>query len=144
MPHLVIYYTANLEPKVNMTALCRNMANAMLAVQDEDGKQVFPTGGTRVLAYPAPHFAVADDGAVGRAAGGSGDYGFVVMNLRIGKGRSAVTHQIAGQALSAAAKAQFAALLASEHMGLTVQIDEGHEVFDAKHSTLHPLFNKAV
>lgn len=144
MPHLVIYYTANLEPKVNMTALCRNMADAMLAVQDEDGKQVFPTGGTRVLAYPAPHFAVADGGAVGRAAGGSGDYGFVVMNLRIGKGRSAATHQIVGQALSAAAKAQFAALLASEHMGLTVQIDEGHEVFDAKHSTLHPLFNKAV
>jgi 5-carboxymethyl-2-hydroxymuconate isomerase len=143
MPHLVIYYTANLEPKVNMTALCRNMADAMLAVCDEDGKQVFPTGGTRVLAYPAPHFAVADGGAAGRSAGGSGDYGFVYMNLRIGKGRSATTHQIAGQALSAAAQAQFAALLANEHMGLTVQIDEGHEMFDAKHSTLHPLFNKA-
>jgi 5-carboxymethyl-2-hydroxymuconate isomerase len=35
-------------------------------------------------------------------------------------------------------------VLGSEHMGLTVQIDEGHEVFDAKHSTLHPLFNKAA
>ncbi len=144
MPHLVIYYTANLEPKLDMTALCRHMADAMLAVRDENGKQVFPTGGTRVLAYPAPHFAVADGGATGQAAGGSGDYSFVYMNLRIGKGRTATTHQIAGQALSAAARAQFARLLGSEHMGLTVQIDEGHEVFDAKHSTLHPLFNKAA
>jgi 5-carboxymethyl-2-hydroxymuconate isomerase len=26
------------------------------------------------------------------------------------------------------------------HIGVTLQVDEGHEVFDAKHSTLHPLF----
>ena len=27
-------------------------------------------------------------------------------------------------------------------IGVTVQVDEGHEVFDAKNSSLHPLFNK--
>ena len=32
----------------------------MLDQRDEAGKQVFPTGGTRVLAYPAAHYAVAD------------------------------------------------------------------------------------
>ena len=36
-------------------------------MRDEEGGQVFPTGGTRVLAYPAAHYAVAD---------GKGDYGF--------------------------------------------------------------------
>ena len=68
MPHLVILYTGQLDAEVNMTALCRQMADAMLTVKDEDGKQVFPTGGTRVLAYPAPHYAVADGGAAGRPA----------------------------------------------------------------------------
>ena len=28
------------------------------------------------------------------------------------------------------------------HIGITLQIDEGKEVFDGKHSNLHPLFNK--
>jgi 5-carboxymethyl-2-hydroxymuconate isomerase len=142
MPHLVILYTPNLEAKTDMTALCRSLADAMLKVRDEEGKQVYPTGGTRVLAYPAAHYAVADGGAAGKAAGNSGDYAFVYMNLRMGKGRSDATKLAAGNAVSTAAKAHFASLLASEHMGLTVQVDEGHEAFDAKHSSLHPLFAK--
>jgi 5-carboxymethyl-2-hydroxymuconate isomerase len=139
MPHLVILYTPNLETKTDMTALCRSMADVMLTVRDEEGKQVYPTGGTRVLAYPASHYAVADGGAAGRAAGNSGDYAFVYMNL----GRSDATKNAAGHALSTAAKVHFASLLATEHMGLTVQVDEGHEAFDAKHSSLHPLFAKS-
>ena len=60
MPHLVILYTANLDRETDMSALCRTMADTMLAQRDETGKQVFPTGGVRVLAYPAAHSAVAD------------------------------------------------------------------------------------
>lgn len=142
MPHLVIYYTPNLEAKTDMTALCRTMADAMIAVRDEAGNQVFPTGGTRVLAYPAAHFAIADGGAAGKAAGGSGEYGFVYMNLRMGRGRSDATKSIAGHAVSAAAKAHFDYLLQNEHIGVTVQVDEGHEAFDEKHSSIHPLFKK--
>ncbi|MBS7808832.1 5-carboxymethyl-2-hydroxymuconate Delta-isomerase [Variovorax sp. PCZ-1] len=142
MPHLVIYYTSNLETKTDMTALCRKMADAMLAVRDESGAQVYPTGGTRVLAYPAAHFAIADGGAASKAAGGSGDYAFVYMNLRMGRGRTDATKSIAGRAISAAAKAHFEQLLQTEHIGVTVQIDEGHEAFDEKHSSIHPLFKK--
>ena len=97
MPHLVILYTGQLDAEVNMTTLCRQMADAMLTVKDESGKQVFPTGGTRVLAYPAPHYAVADGGAAGREAGGTGDYAFVYLNVRMGRGRSEATQQRAGQ-----------------------------------------------
>ena len=50
MPHLVILYTPNLEAETDMTALCRALADAVLTVRDEAGAQVFPTGGTRVLA----------------------------------------------------------------------------------------------
>ena len=142
MPHLVILYTANLDPLSDMTALCRALADAMLGLADDAGQQVFPTGGTRVLAYPAPHFAVADGGAAGQAAGQGGDYGFVYLNLRMARGRSAAVHAQAGRALEAVAKAHFAPLLASRPVGVTLQIDEGPEVFDAKNSTLHPLFQK--
>ncbi len=134
MPHLVILYTGNLESQVPMDALCRDAADAMLAVHDEEDRQVFPTGGTRVLAYPAPHFAVAD---------GSGDYGFMYLNLRMGKGRSAATQQRAGEAVLAAVRRHLDALMARQPIGVTLQVDEGHEVFDTKHSTLHPLFRKA-
>jgi len=140
MPHLVILYTGQLDAEVDMTPLCRQLADAMLAVKDEQGQQVFPTGGTRVLAYPAPHYAVADGGAAGLATGGTGDYAFVYLNLRMGRGRSEATQQSAGQALVEVAKAFFAPVLARRHIGITLQIDVGPEVFDAKHSNLHPLF----
>lgn len=143
MPHLVILYTGQLDQAVDMKSLCRQLADAMLTVKDESGKQVFPTGGTRVLAYPAPHYAVSDGGAAGVAAGGDGDYAFVYLNLRMGRGRSEVVQQRAGETLLSVAKAFFSPLMATKHMGVTLQIDIGQEVFDAKHSSLHPLFNKA-
>ena len=143
MPHLVILYTGQLDTEVRMSDLCRQLANAMLTVQDENGAPVFPTGGTRVLAYPAPHYAVADGGPAGLAAGGSGDYAFVYLNLRMGKGRSEATQQRAGQTLSEVARTFFAPVMAQRHIGITLQIDVGAEVFDHKHSNLHPLFQKS-
>lgn len=134
MPHLVILYTPNLDADTDMTALCRRLADAMQQVRDDAGAAVFPTGGIRVLAYPAAHYAVAD---------GSGDYGFCWLNLRMGRGRSAAVQQAAGQALQEAARSHFAPLLERRHVGLTLQIDEGPEVFDAKFGNLHPLFRKS-
>jgi 5-carboxymethyl-2-hydroxymuconate isomerase len=134
VPHLVMLYTPNLENDVTMSALCRSMADAMLAVRDESGKPVFPVGGVRVLAYPAAHAAVAD---------GSGDHGFIYFNVRMARGRSESVHQAVGKALVESARSHLAAVLARRAIGLTLQIDEGAEVFDAKFGNLHPLFNKA-
>ena len=133
MPHLVVLYSGNLDTETDMTALCRRLADAMLAVRDEQGQQVYPTGGVRVFAYPAAHYAVAD---------GARDYAFVYLNLRMGRGRTEAVKQRAGEAVLAAAKAHFEPLFARRYLGLTLQIDEGQEVFDAKHSTIHPLFRK--
>ena len=143
MPHLVILYTGQLDQAVDMKSLCRQLADAMLTVKDETGKQVFPKGGTRVLAYPAPHYAVSDGGAAGVAAGGDGDYAFVYLNLRMGRGRTEATQNRVGETLLGLAKTFFSPLMAAKLMGVTLQIDIGEEVFDAKHSSLHPLFNKA-
>jgi 5-carboxymethyl-2-hydroxymuconate isomerase len=131
MPHLVILYTPNLESQTNMSTLCRSLADAMLGVKDEAGQQVFPTGGVRVYAYPAAHYAVAD---------GSGDHAFCYFHLRMARGRSAAAQQAAGQALTDAARLHFAPVLATRPVGLTLQVDEGPEVFDAKFGNLHPLF----
>ncbi len=142
MPQLVILYTGQLDQVVEMTSLCQQLANAMRTVKDEAGKPVFPTGGTRVLAYPAPHYAVADGGDASLAAGGDGDYAFVYLNLRMGRGRSESAQQLAGETLVKVVKAFFSPLMATKHIGVTLQIDVGQEVFDAKHSSIHPLFNK--
>lgn len=131
MPHLVILYTPNLEAQTDMDRLCRSLADTMLAIRDEESKQVYPTGGVRVLAYPAAHSAIAD---------GKRDYAFVYLNLRMGRGRSAAVKQRAGEALVAATRSHFESLLASGYIGITLQVDEGQEVFDAKHSSIHPLF----
>ena len=133
MPHLVMLYTRALDDATDMPALCRTLCDAMLAVRDENGAQVFPTGGTRVLAYPAAHYAVAD---------GSGDHAFMYFNVRMAKGRSAAVHKAVGDTLAAVVREELAPLLAARPVGLTLQVDEGHEVFDAKLGNLHPLFAK--
>ncbi len=96
MPHLVILYTPQLDRETDMRALCRKLADTMIAQRDEAGKAVFPLGGTRVLAYPAAHFAVADGGAAARAQGKGEDCAFAYFNLRMGRGRSDAVKQRAG------------------------------------------------
>ena len=133
MPHLVILYTPNLEARTDMTVLCRVLADTMLEQHDETGQAVFPTGGTRVLAYPAAHHAVAD---------GKRDYAFVYLNLLMAAGRSEGVKKRAGEALLARTKAHLAPVFASSYIGITLQVDEGAQAFDGKHSNIHPLFQK--
>ncbi|HVZ42719.1 MAG TPA: 5-carboxymethyl-2-hydroxymuconate Delta-isomerase [Ramlibacter sp.] len=136
MPHCVILYTPNVDRLTDMTALCRALADAMLTIRDEAGRQVFPTGGTRVLAYPAAHYAVAD---------GQGDYAFVYVNVRMGAGRSEAVQKHAGDTLLAVAKQHFAPVLERQLIGITLQIDESPgQVYDGKLSTLHPLFAPVI
>jgi len=134
MPHLVILYTNNLDRETDMTRLCRTLCDTLLDIRDEDGGQPFPTGGTRVLAFPSAHHAIAD---------GRHDYAFVYLNLRMARGRSEALKRATGEALSTAAQQHFGKLLEKRYVGITLQIDEGQEVFDVKHSSIHPLFKKA-
>jgi 5-carboxymethyl-2-hydroxymuconate isomerase len=134
MPHMVILYTPNIELETDMPMLCRAMADTMIEQRDDAGKPVYPVGGTRVLAFPAAHHAVAD---------GKGDYGFMYLNVRMGAGRSDAVKKMAGDRLLARVKEHFAPIFDQELLGITLQIDESPgQVYDAKHSTLHPLFNK--
>ena len=134
MPHVVLQYTANLEPEVNMPALCREIAAVLVEQTDEAGGPLFPIGGTRVLAYPAAVYAIAD---------GKADYGFCYVNIRIAGGRSEAAKKRAGDAVLSKVKARFATAFEKNHIGVTLQIDESPgQVYDAKHSNLHTLFSK--
>src|SRR3954464_15990803 len=129
MPHCVILYTPNIERKTDVSALCRKLADQMLTVLDEQGKQVFPTGGTRVLACPAAHYAVAD---------GKGDYGFMYLNVRMALGRSEAVKKAVGDRLLGKVKEHFAPIFEGALIGITLQVDESPgQVYDGKHSTLH-------
>jgi 5-carboxymethyl-2-hydroxymuconate isomerase len=131
MPHLVILYTPQLDGETDMGALCRKLADTMIGLRDESGKAVFPVAGTRVLAYPAAHHAVAD---------GSHDAAFAYFNVRMTRGRSEAVKQAAGEALVAAAREHLAPVLARRPLGLTLQVDEGSEAFDGKFGNLHALY----
>ena len=132
MPHVVIQYTPNVE--ADMDALCRELAAVLIEQKEEDGSQLFPPGGTRVMAYPAAHYAVAD---------GKQNYAFVYINVKIAGGRSAAAKTRAGDAMMEKVKARFASLFARRLIGITLQIEESPgQVYDAKHSNLHPLFKQ--
>lgn len=131
MPHVTIQYTANLDPEAKIGVLCATLAEVICAQRDGAGERLFPVGGTRVLAYPAAAFAVAD---------GAPDRAFVYLNVRIAPGRAAPLVAATGEALMAAVRSHFSALFAGRPLGITLQIDEGAPVFDVKHSNLHPLF----
>jgi 5-carboxymethyl-2-hydroxymuconate isomerase len=74
-------------------------------------------------------------------ADGEQDYGFCYINARIGAGRSAAEKKRAGDALLALVRSRFESAFAQRHIGVTVQIDESPgQVYDGKHSSLHPLF----
>ena len=83
--------------------------------------------GTRVMAWPAPHFAVAD---------GHPDRAFIYLNLLITPGRSAAMVQRAGEAVLASCKAHLAPVFAKHAVGLTLQIHEGAPVYEGKHNNL--------
>jgi 5-carboxymethyl-2-hydroxymuconate isomerase len=136
MPHLVIFYTANLEHKVDFDPLCRDLADAMLVQRDEQQQVVFPLGGTRVYAYPAPHFAVADGKPPANQL-----MGFIYLNLRMAPGRSAEVKKSVGDALMAVLHRHLDAAIARDLIGVTLQIDEHPSAYDGRISSLHPFFN---
>ncbi|CDS52635.1 5-carboxymethyl-2-hydroxymuconate delta-isomerase [Polaromonas sp. CG9_12] len=127
MPHLTIEYTANLEASADMGTLCTTLAATLVALRHDDGAALFPVIGTRVMAWPAPHFAVAD---------GQPDRAFVYLNLLITPGRSPAMVARAGEAVLASVKAHLAPVFAAHAVGLTLQVHEGAPVYEGKHNNL--------
>ena len=82
MPHFTIEYSANLDSRLDIDAVCEVVRKAAV----ETG--IFPLGGIRVRAIRCEHYAIADS---------RHDYGFLDILLRIGEGRDLATRQKAGE-----------------------------------------------
>ena len=82
MPHFTIEYSANLDGRLDIAAVCEVVRKAAV----ETG--IFPLGGIRVRAVRCEHYAIAD---------ARQDYGFLDMVLRIGEGRDLPTRKKAGE-----------------------------------------------
>ncbi len=126
MPHLKIEYTANLDALTDIGALCKSLSHTLVTMKDANGTLVFPLYGTRVLAYPAAQYAVAD-GEQGRA--------FVYMNMRVTPGRSDELIKAVGDELLAAAKAYLAPVLDQLPLRLTLHIDATPPGYEGKFSS---------
>jgi len=127
MPHLTLDYTANLDADADMGGLCTALAATLAALRHDEGGPLFPLAGTRVMARPAPHFAVAD-GRPARA--------FLYLNLLVTPGRSAAMIERAGQALLACCKAHLAPVFEAHAVGLTLHISEAMPLYEGKHNNL--------
>ena len=123
MPHLKIEYTANLDAHTDIGELCKTLSHTLVMLKDAAGALVFPLYGTRVLAYPAAQYAVAD-GEQGRA--------FVYLNLRITPGRSPELVQTIGDTVLSAARGYLAPMLDQLPLRLTLHIDATPPGYEGK------------
>jgi 5-carboxymethyl-2-hydroxymuconate isomerase len=139
MPHLVIQHTPNIDTDFNV--LCGTLLNTLLSIRDNQDKQVFPEGGTRVLTFPATHFAVGD---------GKGNYGYMYLNLRIFEGRGAAVVKETGDKLMDAIRKHVEPIFNTFPMGITLNIEEtpaakpGPTVlsYEGFHNSLRAVFAK--
>jgi 5-carboxymethyl-2-hydroxymuconate isomerase len=123
MPHLTVEYSANLEARADLDALCGTLLETILATG------LFEVGAVRVRALRADHYAIADR---------LPENGFVDLNLRVGKGRSAKEKKRAGEALFAAATTALAPLLETSHFALSLEIREIDAELSWKKNAIHP------
>jgi 5-carboxymethyl-2-hydroxymuconate isomerase len=123
MPHLTIEYSANLEGRADLDALCAALLETVL----ETG--LFEVGAVRIRALRADHYAIADR---------LPENAFVDLNFRIGKGRSADEKRRVGEAIFATADRMLSSLFETPHFALSLEIREIDAELSWKKNAIHP------
>lgn len=107
MPHIQIDYSANLESRLDMAALCTVMRDAAVATG------ILPLAGIRVRATACTHVVIAD---------GNPDHAFLDISLRLRGGREAEAKRRATQTIFAAAETFCAEVLATSSLMLSFEM----------------------
>ena len=107
MPHIIIDYSANLEPAADIAGLCEGLRKTAAALD------VFPMTGVRVRAIRADHYAIAD---------GDPGHGYIDISVRLRAGRTPEARKAATAALFATAKAHLADLIATRPVMLSMEM----------------------
>lgn len=123
MPHLTLEYSANLEAKVDMSAVCNAAADAIL----DTG--LFEPGAVRVRSLRSDAYAIADR---------LPENAFLDMSFRIGVGRTAADKQRAGDAIFAAVSEHLASLFETPHFALSLEVREIDALLSWKRNAIHP------
>ena len=107
MPHLMIDYSANVEPDVDMGALCDTLRDVAASID------AFPLAGVKVRAVRVDHYAIAD---------GNPEHGFIDISVRIREGRDMHTKQNAAQKLFDAANEFVADVMQRRSLALSLEL----------------------
>lgn len=122
MPHFTIEYSANLDSRLDIGAVCQVVRKAAV----ETG--IFPLGGIRVRAVRCEHYAVAD---------ARHDYGFLDMVLRIGEGRDLATRQKAGEHVFRALSKHLDPVFAASKFALSFDMQVNDKDTSWKRNNIH-------
>ena len=107
MPHLMIDYSANVEPDVDIGGLCNILLDVAASID------AFPLAGVKVRAVRVDHYAIAD---------GNPEHGFIDISVRIREGRDMQTKQNAAQKLFDAANEFVADVMQRRSLALSLEL----------------------
>jgi 5-carboxymethyl-2-hydroxymuconate isomerase len=107
MPHLMIDYSANVEPDVDIGALCDTLRDVAASID------AFPLAGVKVRAVRVDHYAIAD---------GNPEHGFIDISVRIREGRDMEIKQNAAQTIFDAANEFVADVMRRRSLALSVEL----------------------
>ncbi|MET4291368.1 5-carboxymethyl-2-hydroxymuconate isomerase [Bradyrhizobium sp. LB8.2] len=122
MPHFTIEYSANLDSRLDIGAVCEIVRKAAV----ETG--IFPLGGIRVRAVRCEHYAIAD---------ARQDYGFLDMVLRIGEGRDLKTRKTAGEHVFQALSRHLDPVFAASKLALSFDMQINDKDTSWKRNNIH-------
>jgi 5-carboxymethyl-2-hydroxymuconate isomerase len=122
MPHIIIEYSANLEPHLPLS----HMLDAVHSSALKTG--VFPIGGLRTRAQRVEHYRIADLHP---------DNSFIHVTLKIGHGRDHATQQRACETIFEVLREEVKAVFAERPLGLSMELQELHPTLNFKHNNLH-------
>jgi 5-carboxymethyl-2-hydroxymuconate isomerase len=103
----MIDYSANVEPDVDIGALCDTLRDVAASID------AFPLAGVKVRAVRVEHYAIAD---------GNPEHGFIDISVRIREGRDMETKQNAAQKIFDAANEFVADVMRSRSLALSLEL----------------------
>ena len=107
MPNLMIDYSANIEPDIDMSRLCEHLRAIAAEIE------AFPIAGVKVRAVRVDHYAIAD---------GNPAHGFIDISVRIREGRDLETKKQAVDAIFNAANDFVSPILQKRSLALSVEL----------------------
>lgn len=122
MPHVIVEYSANLEPRVDIPGLLRTIHQAMLA------SGIAVLGALRTRAARREQYVVAD---------GDPANAFIAITLRLGHGRDEATRGRVAQSVFDAACAHLEPDYAKNPLAISLELEEIPPPGSLKRNNLH-------